>query len=144
MDPNEHDRARRDERIVMTGSATGRPVSRRAMLTSVACVGAAGLLLALIEPARRPFGLSGRRFPDWAYTMPRGGEAYAAALASPDLLASLPCFCGCMRFEQPHGGLKDCFIQPGSGELEPHAAFCETCQEEALDAVAWAKQGVTG
>lgn len=106
--------------------------------------GAAGLMLAAEAPARRLMGVQpARQFPDWVYTMPRGGDAYAAALANPDLLTPLPCFCGCMNFEQPHAGLKDCFVNPASGEIDPHGAFCETCQEEALDAVAWAGEGVT-
>jgi hypothetical protein len=114
------------------------------MLTTLSGVGAAGLVLVLVDPVQRLFGRPGPPFPDWVSTMPKGPEAYAAALAQPELLATLPCFCGCMAFEQPHAGLKDCFIQPSSGALDPHGAFCETCQEEALDAVAWSKQGLSG
>lgn len=113
------------------------------MLTTLTGLGAAGLVLGLVEPTRRLLGVSGRQFPDWVYTMPRGNEAYTVALAQPDLLATLPCFCGCAAFEQAHGSLRDCFMQ-ASGELDPHAAFCETCQGEALDAVAWAGQGASG
>jgi hypothetical protein len=133
---NHEDRAPRARTLVR---APGRRLSRRALLTTLTGVGMAGLVLALAQPARHLIAGPGRQFPDWVYTMPRGGEAYAAALAQTELLAPLPCLCGCMRFEQPHAGLNDCFIQPASGELEPHGAFCETCQEEALDAVAWAK-----
>jgi hypothetical protein len=119
----------------------GPRLSRRSALTTLGGVGIAGLVLALVEPAERLFGRPGQQLPDWAYSMPWSGDAYAAALAEPDLLATLPCFCGCSAFEQPHAGLKDCFIQT-SGDLDPHGAFCETCQEEALDAVGWARQGV--
>jgi hypothetical protein len=111
------------------------------MLTTLTGVGAAGLVLVLVEPAGRLFATPGRQFPDWVYTMPRGGEAYAATLAQPEVVALVPCFCGCMRFDQAHRTLKDCFIQEATGELDPHAAFCTMCQDEALDAVALAKQG---
>ena len=100
-------------------------------------------MLVLADPVRRLLGDRRADMPSWVSTMPRGSEAYAAALDHRELLATLPCFCGCMAFEQqPHGSLEDCFFQ-GSGELEPHAAFCETCQEEALDAVSWARQGAS-
>lgn len=143
MDEHEQDREDRAGSSGAPARRPGRRLSRRSMLTTLTGVGAAGLVLVLVEPAQRLFATPARQFPDWVYTMPRGGEAYAAALANPELLAPLPCFCGCMRFEQPHGGLKDCFIQPTTGELDPHGAFCETCQDEALDAVALAKQGVS-
>jgi hypothetical protein len=117
-------------------------VSRRAALTTLAGVGVAGLMLALLEPARRLLSDPRPDLPDWTATLPKGGDAYAAALARPELLATLPCFCGCASFEQAHGDLRDCFFQ-ASGELEPHAAFCETCQDEALDAAGWARQGAS-
>jgi uncharacterized protein with PCYCGC motif len=133
--------------VSVTGSTSterprpGRRFTRRSAVTLLSGVAAAGLVLILVEPTRRLLMPAARPFPDWAYTMPKGGEAYAAAYSRLDLMATLPCFCGCMAFEQPHGGLRDCFVNP-SGEIDPHAAFCETCQEEAIDAVAWDKQGV--
>lgn len=119
-----------------------RAVGRREALATLGGLGAAGLAIVLVGPVRRLAAERIRPFPDWAYTLPRGGEAYAAAYANLDLMATLPCYCGCMRFEQPHANLRDCFVQPSSGEIEPHAAFCETCQDEAIDAAAWAGQGV--
>jgi len=117
------------------------------VLAALGAVGITGLVLVAVGPARlladrpaSPVG-GGRPFPDWAYTMPRGGQGYTAAFARPDVLATLPCFCGCDSFDQPHASLRECFIQP-SGEIDTHGAFCETCQEEAIDAVAWAEAGV--
>src|SRR4051812_18637230 len=144
MDTREHDREDRRAPVATPANGSRRRLSRRSMLTTLSGVGAAGLVLVLVDPVQRLFGRPGPPFPDWVSTMPKGPEAYAAALAQPELLATLPCFCGCMAFEQPHAGLKDCFIQPSSGALDPHGAFCETCQEEALDAVAWSKQGLSG
>jgi len=137
---------RRDKHGGPTGARahrSGRRLSRRSMLTTLTGVGAAGFVLVLVEPAQRLFATPGRQFPDWVSTMPRGGEAYAAALAQPDVVALVPCFCGCMRFELAHRTLKDCFIQAATGELDPHAAFCQVCQDEALDAVELAKQGMS-
>jgi hypothetical protein len=74
--------------------------------------------------------------------MPRGREAYEAAYTQLDLLATLPCYCGCMAFQTgAHRSLQDCFVNAATGEIEAHGAFCETCQDEAIDAVAWARDG---
>ncbi|MCC7368741.1 MAG: hypothetical protein IT306_09985 [Chloroflexi bacterium] len=84
----------------------------------------------------------GVNFPAWVDTMPRGRAAYTAAHSRLDVMAALPCYCGCGVFQAgAHTNLKDCFITP-AGEIEPHAAFCETCQDEALDAADWSDAGL--
>ena len=92
-------------------------------------------------PAEAPPGAQDGPFPGWVYTMPRSGPAYSAAYPRLDLMDTLPCFCGCGRYEAAHASLKYCFVQP-NGEIEPHAAFCETCQDEALDAARLDDEGV--
>jgi hypothetical protein len=45
-------------------------------------------------------------------------EAYRFALANPDLLGNIPCYCGCgagHSGEAPHKSVKDCFVQ----EIKP-------------------------
>lgn len=124
------------------GTQTTAPIGRRAAIGILAGLGAASLALAWPLGRTEPFGQAGRAFPAWVYTMPRGGEAYAAAFSDLDLMDTLPCFCGCMAFEtDPHKSLRTCFEQP-SGEIEPHGAFCETCQGEAIDALALSRLGV--
>ncbi len=106
-------------------------------------LGAAGSLLlatACNVPIQRYFSSPQPMFPTWVNTMPRGSEAYTVAFANLDLMATLLCYCGCMAFEQPHPSLRDCYVLP-SGEINTHAAFCETCQDEAIDAVAMASAG---
>jgi hypothetical protein len=118
------------------------PTSRRAALGTLAGLGAASLALAWSLGRTEPVGQSARTFPAWVYTMSRGGEAYAAAFSDLDLMDTVPCFCGCMEFKtDPHKSLRTCFEQQ-SGEIEPHGAFCETCQGEAIDAIALQRQGV--
>lgn len=116
-------------------------IARRAAISLLAGAGAVGLYLAMPLPLDDLVGQPSRGFPDWVYTLPRGGEAYAAAYSDLELMATLPCFCGCMAFEAPHKSLRSCFEQP-TGEIEPHGAFCETCQGEAIDAVALARAGL--
>lgn len=128
------------ERTVTGGGMRRSVTSRRTALLTLG-----GASLAVLSGCAAPIrGLTGfltPRFPAWAYTMPRGGEAYAAAFDHPDLMATLLCYCGCLSFEQPHDSLRECFMDR-AGEINTHAAFCETCQGEAIDAVAWHKQGM--
>jgi hypothetical protein len=79
--------------------------------------------------------------PPWATTTPATSSAYAVAVAQPELLGSLPCFCGCVASQPPHRNLLDCFIRPDGG-FEAHAAGCTTCQDEALAARRLASKGV--
>ncbi|MCC6176434.1 MAG: hypothetical protein IT305_14100 [Chloroflexi bacterium] len=121
---------------------TGRLMRRRVL----AMLGGAGALViggAVYTSWTVPLARDDSRFPAWVATMPRGREAYAAAYTQLDLLATLSCYCGCMAFQTgAHLNLRDCFVTPASGEIEAHAAFCETCQDEAIDAVTWARDGV--
>jgi hypothetical protein len=117
-------------------------VSRRDAIALLGGLGAASIAVVVVGPARRLLAEPERPFPAWVYTMPRGGEAYAAAYANLELMETLPCFCGCMRFEtDPHASLRTCF-QSAAGEIDPHGAFCETCQDEAIEAADLASQGV--
>ena len=65
--------------------------------------------------------------------MPRGGDAYAAALSQPELLATLPCFCGCMM-NRGHKNNLFCFS-------DEHGSACDICEDIALDARDMHKQG---
>jgi hypothetical protein len=124
-------------------TSTSGPIGRRTAIGILAGLGATGLYFAV--PGLRPalLGQPARTFPAWVYSSPRGGEAYAAAYSDLDLMDTLPCFCGCMAFKtDPHKSLRTCFEQP-SGKIEPHGAFCGTCQGEAIDAIALARLGVS-
>jgi Protein of unknown function with PCYCGC motif len=81
------------------------------------------------------------QLPAWAATTPISSAAYRVAVLQPDLLSSLPCFCGCVGYQPPHRNLRDCFLRPEGG-FEAHAAGCTTCQEEALMAERLARQGM--
>jgi Protein of unknown function with PCYCGC motif len=117
---------------------------RREFLTGVFAFGALGALAAvsvpevpgLLRAATRPL-------PTWATSSPQTARAYRAALASPQLLAQLPCYCGCM--ESPtlgHANLRDCYLY-ADGSLNTHAAGCGICQQEALSASTWQAAGLS-
>ena len=80
--------------------------------------------------------------PTWASTSAATASAFRTAVLRPDLLAALPCFCGCAAYVPAHRSLLDCFVH-ADGTFEPHAAGCSTCQDEALTARHLADQGLS-
>jgi hypothetical protein len=59
-------------------------------------------------------------------------SAYAYALARPDVLQWLPCYCGCGGMG--HRSNLDCFFQrreDGTFTWEEHASFCDVCVDTA-------------
>ena len=91
---------------------------------------------AAARPAQAP------SFPSWVSTTKRSRQAYELAFTNLELMATLPCYCGCAALTSPHASLRECFLQP-SGRIEQHASGCGTCQDEAIDAVAWAGSGMS-
>ncbi len=72
--------------------------------------------------------------PDYVKALPAAGRAaYAFALARPDVLQWLPCYCGCAGME--HRSNLDCFFQrrevKGTFAYEEHASFCDICVKTA-------------
>jgi hypothetical protein len=59
--------------------------------------------------------------------------AYAFAIARPDVVEWLPCYCGCGAMG--HMSNLDCFIKPTEGApvvFEEHGSYCGVCVETAL------------
>ena len=79
--------------------------------------------------------------PDYAYRSAMALKGYQIAVAEKDLLAVLPCYCGCGHDPQ-YKNLRDCFLDE-KGEFRSHGANCEVCQEEARDAAGWKAQGLS-
>jgi hypothetical protein len=116
---------------------------RREFLMAIAGFGSIGALgwvtLPTLPELMREASVS---LPSWATATPTSASAYRVAVLRADLLASLPCFCGCVSYQPPHRNLRDCFIRPDGG-FEAHAAGCTTCQDEALTARRLAGQGLS-
>ena len=78
--------------------------------------------------------------------LPAAGQAaYAFALARPDVLQWLPCYCGCTAMG--HRSNLDCFFQrrevTGSYSYEEHASFCDVCVRTANMASQMLQDGST-
>lgn len=72
--------------------------------------------------------------PAYVQALPGAGQAaYAYALARPDVLQWLPCYCGCGGMG--HGSNLDCFFVRREVEstftYEEHASYCDICIETA-------------
>ena len=84
--------------------------------------------------------------PDYVKALPAEGQAaYAFALARPDVLQWLPCYCGCAGI--PHRSNLDCYFQrrevKGTFTYEEHASFCDICVKIANQASGMIQQGKT-
>lgn len=71
-----------------------------------------------VPPSSLPPTLAPEKFPG------KTREAYQAAMAIPQTLAQLPCYCYCDR-GMGHKSLHSCFE-------DDHAAHCDVCVNEAL------------
>ena len=101
------------------------PLNKRALLTSVLALPLAGAACGRSASDVRPL-------PQFAYRTPATRAAYEFAVGGgANLFTQLPCYCACVALGHAH--LRDCFISD-AGIFDSHAAGCEVCVDEALDA----------
>lgn len=84
--------------------------------------------------------------PEYVRALPGDWQsAYAYALARPDVLQWLPCYCGCGGMG--HRSNLDCFFQrrevKGTYQYEEHASYCDICIKTANMADAMLREGKT-
>ncbi len=69
--------------------------------------------------------------------------AYAYAIEHPEVIAWMPCYCGCAAMG--HQSNLDCFVKPraagGALSFEEHASYCDVCVKTALTAKALRGEG---
>jgi hypothetical protein len=70
-------------------------------------------------------------------------EAYQFAVANPEPLKNVPCYCGCGAMG--HGSNYDCYIKdaPGSGKIvfDEHALGCSICVDITHDVLRMTRDG---
>ncbi|MBI5877624.1 MAG: hypothetical protein HZB53_08245 [Chloroflexi bacterium] len=73
----------------------------------------------------------------------RTRDAYRFAMANPDALKNVPCYCGCGPLG--HKNNYDCYIKganaDGSFDFDNHALGCEICVDITQDAMRYIKAG---
>jgi hypothetical protein len=91
-----------------------------------------------------PRGAASPAFPSFVSATVRDG--YEFAVARPDVLVVLPCYCGC-GLEAGHKSNLDCFVagvdKAGAVVMDEHASYCQTCLDIARDAKTLVAQGKT-
>jgi len=75
----------------------------------------------------------------------RTQEAYAFAIARPDVVDWMPCYCGCVAMD--HRNNTDCYMKPRTEGapvvFDEHASFCEICVDITLLAKSMSAEGKT-
>jgi hypothetical protein len=70
-------------------------------------------------------------------------QAYQFAVANPDVLTRLPCYCGCGAMG--HTSNYACYVAGrsanGTPQFDPHALGCSICVDITQDAMRMLKQG---
>ena len=84
--------------------------------------------------------------PEYVKALPAEWQgAYSFALARPDVLQWLPCYCGCAGME--HRSNLDCFFVrrevKGTFQYEEHASYCDICVKTANLAQQMLREGST-
>jgi hypothetical protein len=83
--------------------------------------------------------------PQYVHTHPDTSAAYAYALARPDVVQWLPCYCGCGAMG--HGSNLDCYYKPRAAGtpivFEEHASYCDVCVKTTLMAEQMLRDGKT-
>lgn len=102
------------------------------------------LALAVLASACGSAAQGQEGLPAFAYNSGESLEGYRFAVANPDLLAQMPCYCGCAKLSGglSHKSNKDCYFKP-DGSFDDHAATCDICNKIALDVKAWQKEGLS-
>lgn len=92
---------------------------------------------------QRP-GAPAAAFPGYVTADLRDG--YEFALARPDVLQVLPCYCGC-GLNAGHRSNLDCFVagvdRDGRAVFDDHGSYCQTCVDIARDAKRLVGEGKT-
>ena len=83
--------------------------------------------------------------PDYVKTASQNTQmAYAYAVEHPDVLAWMPCYCGCAGMG--HANNASCFVQSHDATgvtFDEHASYCDVCVKTALMAKAMQADGST-
>jgi len=122
--------------------ATPDPVAATSPVAATAAVPMGGMTM----PTGDEVSATWAARPDYVKALPAAGQqAYAFALARPDVLQWMPCYCGCAGI--PHRSNLDCFFQrrevKGTYQYEEHASFCDICVKTANMASDMLQQGKT-
>jgi Protein of unknown function with PCYCGC motif len=128
------------------GMPSSTPMASQVAVAPSQVAAAAIPLGSMTMPTAQEVTATWKARPDYAQALNAQGQAaYAFALAHPDVLQWMPCYCGCAGI--PHRSNLDCFFQrrevKGTYSYEQHASFCNVCVKTANLAQQLLVQGKT-
>ena len=108
------------------------------------------ILISGCSPASNQMNLKGlnlapiSNMPDYVRDAPVSvQQAYQFAVANPDFLTQIPCYCGCR--EVGHNSNYDCYVKANSSDgsplFEAHALGCSICVDITQDSMRLLKDG---
>ena len=129
-----------------SGAAAGAASAMPAAASDATAAAAAVPMGDMTMPTADEVTATWKARPDYVKALPTEGQAaYAFALARPDVLQWLPCYCGCAGIG--HRSNLDCYFQrrevKGTYQYEEHASFCDICVKTANMAAGLLQQGQT-
>jgi hypothetical protein len=77
--------------------------------------------------------------PDYVRTSAATEAAYHYAMSHPEVVAWMPCYCGCDAME--HRSNLDCYLKANGAGFEEHASYCGICVDITLKAKELVAQG---
>jgi Protein of unknown function with PCYCGC motif len=77
--------------------------------------------------------------PDFVRTASSTEAAYHYAIEHPEVVAWMPCYCGCGAME--HRSNLDCYLKANGVRFDEHASYCEICVRITLKAKDLVAQG---
>ena len=79
--------------------------------------------------------------PDFVRADATTEAAYRYAIEHPEIVAWMPCYCGCDAME--HRSNLDCYLKANGAGFEEHASYCRICVDITLKAKALVAQGTS-
>jgi hypothetical protein len=77
--------------------------------------------------------------PDFVRADATTEAAYHYAIEHPEVVAWMPCYCGCDAME--HRSNLDCYLKANGARFEEHASYCRICVDITLKAKELVAQG---
>lgn len=77
--------------------------------------------------------------PDFVRADATTEAAYHYAIEHPEVVAWMPCYCGCDAME--HRSNLDCYLKARGSAFEEHASYCRICVDSTLKAKELVAQG---
>jgi hypothetical protein len=96
---------------------------------------------ASVDDAGMAMSVADQPLPDYVMAGDPGVQmAYQFAVARPDVMKWMVCYCGCGD-HSGHKSALNCFVKAGGAQFDEHGSNCDVCVGIALDAMTMTEEG---